>query len=107
MKQAETLQDFQTYADEAVQKGKEGIIYVNQSNKHFEEPLLSDEDTSGRAPMQVLRVILRTDGDSRFLEYPFFETAELEEVNIQLESIYKHFPKRVIELDEALRIIGE
>ncbi|QTD41798.1 hypothetical protein [Sporosarcina sp. Te-1] len=107
MKQAETLQDFQTFADEADRKGEKGIIYVNQSNKHFEEPLLSDEDTAGRAPMQLLRVILKVGGDSIFWEYPFFNTAELEEVNVQLEPIYKHFTKQVIELEEALHLIEE
>lgn len=107
MRKAETLQDFQALAEDAVQNNREGTIYLNQSNEHFEEPILSDEDTAGRAPMQVLRFILKTENETVVWEYPFSETAEMEEVNLQLEPIYEYFPKRVIELDEAKRMIYE
>ncbi|GKV54122.1 hypothetical protein NCCP2222_00690 [Sporosarcina sp. NCCP-2222] len=105
MRKAETLQDFQALAEDAIQSNREGKIYLNQSNEHFEEPLLSDEDTAGRTPMQVLRFIFKTENETIVWEYPFSETSELEEVNLQLEPIYEHFPKQVIELDEAKRLI--
>lgn len=107
MRKAETLQDFQSLAEDAVQNNKEGTIYVNQSNEHFEEPVLSDEDIAGRTPMQVLRFILKTDSETIVWEYPFYETAELEEVNLQLEQLYQYFPKRVIDLEEAKRLLQE
>lgn len=80
-------------------KGETKIVYVNQSDYTPEEAIITDEDTTGRGNMQLLRVLASVGTDATYYEEPFYDTGELEQVNVELEEL-KTFTRKVISLKE-------
>jgi len=96
------LKDFATMLKDEKAKGK---IYVNQANHNLEETILSDEDTSGRQPLQMLRIVLQTDEESIYYEYLFNEAVELEEINEQLKDVYDYFEKEIVSVEDMNNLV--
>lgn len=106
MKQTSDLQELLKTAARLVEHGADGQTYVNQTNHSTEEPLLSDEDTAGRHALQDLRVILHTNLDTTYFDYIFNEPTEMEEVILQLEEVFRVFPKKVVSDEEMNHLIS-
>lgn len=85
--------------------GGKGKIYVNQANHNLEEPILSDEDTAGRQPLQMLRIVIQTDRESIYYEYLFNEAFDLEEINLQLDEIYDYFGKEIVSVESMNELV--
>ncbi|WP_153722185.1 hypothetical protein [Sporosarcina cascadiensis] len=98
MKQTDNADDLLAFA-ESVQKG---TVWIYQGNYAAEEPIMSDEDTAGREPLQVLDILIETDDGSRYFEFLFYSAAELEELTNELQPIYEKFPKEVLS-SEAMK----
>ncbi|MFC5603464.1 hypothetical protein [Sporosarcina koreensis] len=99
MKQTAEVNGLKDFAMEMMDKGVKGKIYVNQANHNFEEPILSDEDTAGRQPLQMLRIVIKTDRETIYYEYLFNEAFDLEEINVQLEDIFVYFEKEIVSVE--------
>ncbi|MCG7345391.1 hypothetical protein MHZ92_14735 [Sporosarcina sp. ACRSL] len=99
MKQITDLKELKDFAMAMMDKRVKGKIYVNQANYSLEEPILSDEDTAGRQPLQVLRILIKTDYESVYYEYLFNEALDLEEINVQLDDIYLYFEKEIVSVE--------
>lgn len=96
MKYTADLNDLKDFALMLKNNGVKGKIYVNQANHNLEEPIISDEDTAGRQPLQILRFVIQTDQESIYYEYLFNEAFDLEEINVQLDEIYDYFGKEIV-----------
>lgn len=99
MKYTADLNELKRFAMSMKDKDGKGKLYVNQANHNFEEPILSDEDTAGRQPLQMLRIVLQSDQESIYYEYLFNEAVDLEEINVQLEETYAFFGKEVVSVE--------
>lgn len=96
LKQTADLNELKDFAMEMMNKKIAGKIYVNQANHNLEEPILSDEDTAGRQPLQILRIVIQTDEESLYYDYLFNEAIDLEEINVQLNELYTYFEKEIV-----------
>lgn len=99
LKRTEDLNELRDFAMRMMDKRANGKIYVNQSNYNSEEPILSDEDISGRQSLQMLRIVIQTNDESIYYEYLFSEALNLEEMNIQLEELYNYFNKEIVSVE--------
>lgn len=80
-------------------QGDQKTLYVTQSDYTPEEIIVSDEDTAGGVNMQMIRLLASSDMDAVYWEEPFYDSGELEQVTIQLDSL-KSFTRKVIPLQE-------
>lgn len=94
------------FAGRLRESGEQGETLINQANHNSEEPILSDEDTAGRQPLQVLRIVVKAKEESLYFEYIFHEAIELEELNVQLKDVYASFPKKVISTKEMNDLVS-
>ncbi|MGN7387660.1 hypothetical protein [Sporosarcina sp. SAFN-015] len=99
MKYTADLNELKDFAMTMKAQNVKGKIYVNQANHNLEEPILSDEDTAGRQPLQMLRIVIQTDQQAIYYEYLFNEAIDLEEINVQLEDIYSYFDKEIVSVE--------
>lgn len=100
LRQTADLKELKDFALGLMDRKAKGKIYVNQSNHNLEEAILSDEDTSGRQPLQMLRIVIQTDMESLYYEYLFNEAYELEEMNVQLADVYEFFGKEIVSVEQ-------
>lgn len=100
MKQTSDLIELMTISRQMQQRGLSGQTYVNQAKNSTEAPLLSDEDTVGRQALQVLRVLVDAGDEKVYFNFLFTETFELEEVMVQLEEVFKTYPKVIVSDEE-------
>lgn len=96
MDRTERVDELVTFAKSA---GEDGTVWMHQGNYVPEEPILSDEDTAGREPLQVLQVLIEAGGEMKYAEFLFYSAAELEELTIELQPVYDRFEKEVISAD--------
>ncbi|WP_252503029.1 hypothetical protein [Sporosarcina sp. Marseille-Q4943] len=96
---ADDLNELKDFALKMKDKGVKGKIFVNQGNYNLEEPILSDENTAGRQPLQIFRIVIQTDEEAIYYEYLFNEATDLEEINVQLEEVYMHFEKEIVSVE--------
>ncbi|MDW0111284.1 hypothetical protein [Sporosarcina aquimarina] len=80
-------------------KGDPKSLYVNQSDYTPEEAIVSDEDTVGKGNLQMIRLLASADKNAIYWEEPFYDSGELEQVMIQLDSL-QSFTRKVITLEE-------
>ncbi|REB10137.1 hypothetical protein DVB69_04855 [Sporosarcina sp. BI001-red] len=80
-------------------QGDQKTLYVNQSDYTPEEVIVSDEDTAGGVNMQMIRFLASANSDAVYWEEPFYDSGELEQLNIQLDSL-SSFTREVITLQE-------
>ena len=80
-------------------QGDQKNLYVNQSDYTPEEIIVSDEDTAGGVNMQMIRLLASSNTEAVYWEEPFYDSGELEQVTIQLDSL-KSFTRKVIALQE-------
>jgi hypothetical protein len=99
LKYTADLNELKEFAMVMKDKNVNGKIYVNQANRNLEEPILSDEDTAGRQPLQMLRIVIQTDQESIYYEYLFNDAVDLEEINVQLEDMYAFFGKEIVSVE--------
>lgn len=92
-----SLEEFVKHAAEL--QGDQKTLYVNQSDYTPEETIVSDEDTAGGVNMQMIRLLASSDMNAVYWEDPFYDSGELEQVMIQLDSL-KSFTRSVITLGE-------
>lgn len=105
LKYSANLHELKDFAKKMMDKMVKGKIYVNQANHNLEELILSDEDTAGRQPLQMLRIVIQSDQESIYYEYLFNEAVDLEEINVQLEEIYTFFGKEIVSVDYMNELI--
>lgn len=106
MNHTDDLLVLKDFAARLKERGMKGETLINQANHNPEEPILSDEDTAGRHPLQVLRIIVKVKEESMYFEYVFNESIELEELNMQLEEVYANFPRKVISIEEMNDLVS-
>jgi hypothetical protein len=99
LKQTASLKELKDFANRMKDKAVSGKVYVNQANHNLEESIISDEDTSGRQPLQMLRIVIQTDQETIYYEYLFNEASDLEEINVQLHEIYMYFEKVIVSVE--------
>jgi len=96
-KQTADVEELLSFADGASQTG---TSWINQTDYVGEEDIMSDEDLAGREPLQQLRIIAETKGQTKYFESLFYTGAELEELMSELEPLFEKFPKKVLSSDE-------
>lgn len=106
MRQAATLEELVEFAVRE-SEGREGHTYINQSDWNEEGMILTDEDTGGALPLQLIRLIVQSAKHAIYYEYPFSEPAELEDMNYQLDPVFTRFPRVVLNREEMDRKIEE
>ncbi|GKV68173.1 hypothetical protein NCCP2716_06710 [Sporosarcina sp. NCCP-2716] len=79
--------------------GKPQGLLVSQSDYTPEEPIVSDEDTSGGVNMQIVRLLACTDEAAVYWAEPIYDSGELEQMNIKLQALEK-FPRSVVTEEE-------
>ncbi|PID14284.1 hypothetical protein CSV63_13375 [Sporosarcina sp. P34] len=77
-----------------------GTTWIQQADYVAEEAIMSDEDLAGREPLQRLRIVVESDGNTKYFESLFHTGAELEELMSELEPVFKKYPKKVLDSDE-------
>ncbi|PIC70147.1 hypothetical protein CSV77_10330 [Sporosarcina sp. P16b] len=90
----EELLLFATEADES------GTTWIQQADYEAEEAIMTDEDLAGREPLQRLRIVVESNGNTKYFESLFYTGAELEELMSELEPVFKKYPKKVLDSDE-------
>ncbi|MCM3757110.1 hypothetical protein M3197_06355 [Sporosarcina aquimarina] len=80
-------------------QGNQKTLYVNQSDYTPEEAIVSDEDTAGGVNMQMIRILASSNKNAIYWEDPFYESGELEQLNIHLDTM-ESFTRKVITLKE-------
>lgn len=104
MERTEDVDELVAFAETA---GQGGMMWVHQGNYVPEEPILSDEDTAGREPLQVLQILLEADEDATYAEFLFDSAAELEELTTELQPVYDRFTKEVVTAEDMKRKTGK
>ncbi|WP_432355447.1 hypothetical protein [Sporosarcina sp. A2] len=97
MTQPASIEQFVKQASQL--QGNHKTLYVNQSDYTSEETIVTDEDTAGGVNMQVIRVLASADSQAVYWEEPFYDSGELEQVNVELESL-QSFTRNIISLPE-------
>lgn len=92
-----SLEEFVKQASQM--QGDLKTLYVNQSDYTPEEAIVSDEDTAGGVNMQMIRLLASSNKNAIYWEDPFYDSGELEQLNIQLDSL-ESFTREVITLQE-------
>ncbi|MFS0687642.1 hypothetical protein AB1K89_00135 [Sporosarcina sp. 179-K 8C2 HS] len=105
MKQTADLNELKDFAMMMKDNKVKGKIFVNQANYNLEEPLLSDENTAGRQPLQIFRIVIQTGQESIYYEYLFNEATDLEEINLQLEEVYTYFEKEIVSVEYMNKLV--
>ncbi|MEK3934803.1 hypothetical protein MKY41_05725 [Sporosarcina sp. FSL W7-1349] len=100
MRQAATLEELVEFAEQESEGQRVGHTYINQSDWIKEETVLTDEDTGGALPLQLIRLIVQSAKHTIYYEYPFSEPAELEDMNYQLDPVFTLFPRVVLNREE-------
>lgn len=77
-------------------KEQTGETFICQENYVQEESVMTDEDVSGREPLQKLRLAVQTDQQQKCAEFLFYTAAELEELMIELQPVFDKFPKNAV-----------
>ncbi|WP_301108125.1 hypothetical protein [Sporosarcina sp.] len=103
MKQTDNINDLLAFT-ESVQ---DGTVWIYQGNYELEEPIMSDEDTAGREPLQVIQVLVESGKENNLYEFVFNSAAELEELTNELQPVYEKFSKQVLDLDSMNEKIVE
>lgn len=80
--------------------GQPGTSWIRQANYVGEEAIMTDEDLSGREPLQQLRILVEAGEQTKYFESIFYSAAELEELMSELEPVFEKFPKQVLNADE-------
>ncbi|MBD7906736.1 hypothetical protein [Sporosarcina gallistercoris] len=97
MNQPTSLEEFVQQASHI--QGDQKTLYVNQTDYTPEEVLVSDEDTAGGVNMQMIRLLAASNTNATYWGEPFYDSGELEQLNIQLESL-ESFTRKVITMQE-------
>ncbi|MGG0642968.1 hypothetical protein ABE021_03325 [Sporosarcina gallistercoris] len=97
MNQPESLEEFVKLASQF--QGDRKTLYVNQSDYTPEEEIVSDEDTAGGNTMQMIRLLASSTTDATYWEEPVYDSGELEQLNIQLDSL-DTFSREVLTLQD-------
>ncbi|BAQ10750.1 hypothetical protein OXB_2279 [Bacillus sp. OxB-1] len=103
MRQAATLEELLEFAEQESADEREGHTFINQADWVEEETVLTDEDTGGALPLQLIRLIVQSAKHAIYYEYPFSEPAELEDMNYQLDPVFTRFPRVVLNREEMDR----
>ncbi|ARD47766.1 hypothetical protein [Sporosarcina sp. P33] len=96
MKRTTDKEELLSFAESAENTG---TTWIQQDDYAGEEPIMTDEDLSGREPLQRLRLIVEAGGQIKSFETLFSTAAELEELMGELEPIFEKHPKQVLSAD--------
>ncbi len=80
-------------------RGDQKTLYVNQSDYTPEETFVTDEDTAGGVNMQMIRILASADSKVVYWEEPFYDSGELEQINVELDAL-DSFTRKIISLSE-------
>ncbi|PID01940.1 MULTISPECIES: hypothetical protein [unclassified Sporosarcina] len=84
----------------AKEADESGTTWIQQADYEAEEAIMTDEDLAGKEPLQRLRIVVESDGNTKYFETLFYTGAELEELMSELEPVFKKYPKKVLDSDE-------
>lgn len=97
MKLAASVKELIEFSDGIFTEENPVTIYVSQGGQVPDETVLLDEDTASANKLQILTVLIHSEKESIYYEYPFNEVVEMEEINHQLEGVFERFSKEVID----------
>ncbi|MEK5069976.1 hypothetical protein [Sporosarcina sp. FSL K6-1508] len=106
MKLAASVKELIEFSDGTFTEENPVIIYVSQGGRVPDETVLLDEDTASANKLQILTVLIHSEKESIYYEYPFNEVVEMEEINHQLEVLFERFSKEVIDAKTMARKVN-
>ena len=106
MKLAASVKELIEFSDGIFTEENPVIIYVSQGGRVPDETVLLDEDTASANKLQILTVLIHSEKESIYYEYPFNEVVEMEEINHQLEVLFERFSKEVIDAKTMARKVN-